>query len=269
MKIVNRCEVDLAKLPHWPRRGFTLIELLVVIAIIAILAAMLLPALAKAKEKAKQTACLANLKQVGVGLAMYVDDNNGYFPPIKTYQDPKDPTSPSWSWHKSLGSYLPQLGAGQTAKANRVFICPSARYKSAVGTLSGDELSQTYSASGALNGLDPVKNKATQEAIPRKAIMRFGAAETVLVVEAQLLGVENGGTSTNACRSHIDWALSTGLGCRNDLLNPNVPPPHYLDWRHGSGKTMNVLFGEYSVRTVKYAGPDTWNQFICDNNNIF
>jgi prepilin-type N-terminal cleavage/methylation domain-containing protein len=268
MKTVNRCEVDLAKLPHWPRRGFTLIELLVVIAIIAILAAMLLPALAKAKQKALQTACLANLKQVGVGLAMYVDDNSGYFPPIKTYQNPKDPTSPSWNWAKSLGSYLPQLGANATSKANRVFICPSARYKSAMGTLSGDELSQTYSASGTLNGIS-ASGKATEEPIPRKAIMRFGAAETVVVVEAQLLGVENGGTSTNACRSHIDWALSSGLGARNDLLNPNLPPPHYLDWRHGSGKTMNVLFGEYSVRSVKYAGPSTWNQFIWDNNNIF
>ena len=66
--------------PGLQRQGFTLVELLIVIAVIAVLAALLLPVLGKAKEQGRSTACLSNLRQIGVALQIYVHENNNRMP---------------------------------------------------------------------------------------------------------------------------------------------------------------------------------------------
>lgn len=109
-------------------RGFTLIELLVVVAIIAILAGMLLPALARARDKGRAAVCQSNLRQLIIAATLYDQEHNEF--PIG-WDSSAGQMKPPGLWYYQL---QPFLGRAATNAGGGVFICPSSMQKAAIGS---------------------------------------------------------------------------------------------------------------------------------------
>ena len=166
-----------------PRFGFTLIELLVVIAIIAILAAILFPVFAQAREKARQTSCLSNMKQINSGLLMYAQDNDETMCADVSLPPINGGTDSTFSFDRQLASYV---------KNDAVYACPSdtaPRYNSDVwdGAYKGKLLKRSYAITniirtqeGIARGETPDKNSGM---IGHSLAQMAQSAETVSFAE--------------------------------------------------------------------------------------
>lgn len=167
---------------------FTLIELLVVIAIIAILASMLLPALNKARDKAKSAKCISNLKQIGIGTMLYADDNDEYLPGGASWGKPY--------WMHRIASYLSiPMRTAQAFYLDRdypVFMCPNDQTRMAAGYDMGGKSGVSYGANAFLIQIYTVGG------------IKYGEKLSKLTTHSEKLFMFDGKTSLGVIDSYPD-----------------------------------------------------------------
>jgi prepilin-type N-terminal cleavage/methylation domain-containing protein/prepilin-type processing-associated H-X9-DG protein len=211
------------------RRGFTLIELLVVIAIIAILAAMLLPALAKAREKARTISCMNNVKQMSLGILMYNDDNLDRMVPAAMYNG-----APGfyWSWPYLTQTYVNNI---------QVHTCPSDSTRGWTGLVNATQ-QQGYGLSRVAQSLAmaAITKPSTCIMVGDAGNLNLGTGNPYYLIDWSPDQSDNAvpptpnrhnlGANTVFCDGHGEWLSMGKYSTWNTTVGTPAPIPNLWLW---------------------------------------